>query len=137
MKKTARSVLILAMMALFTSLSSVSVYAQDMNSKIAASIKTANARELSNYFNNTIDLTIPGNEGTYSKGQAEMIVKSFFVKYPPASFTLNHQGKSNDGSHYAIGTYKSGSLEFRAYFLVKVLSGQPLIHQLKFESDKD
>lgn len=113
------------------------VTAQEINSKIAAAIKTANARDLSNYFNNTIDLTIPGNEGTYSKGQAEMIVKSFFVKHPPSSFTLNHQGKSNDGSHYAIGTYKSGATAFRTYFLLKVLSGQPLIHQLKFETDED
>lgn len=137
MKKTTHSGLVFLILVLFTSLLSGSVFAQDLNLKIAAAIKTGNAKELSNYFNNTIDLTIPGNEGTYSKGQAEMIVKSFFVKNPPSSFTLSHQGKSNDGSHYAIGIYKSGGTEFRTYFLLKVLSGQPLIHQLKFESDKD
>lgn len=111
--------------------------AQDVNSKISLAIKSSSATELSKYFNSSIDLTIPGSEGTYSKVQAEQIVKSFFVKYPPVSFTINHQGKSNDGSIYAIGTYKSSSLSFRTYYLAKQISGQLLIHQLKFESRED
>jgi len=110
---------------------------KDINPKIITAIKSANARDLSSWFNNPIDLTIPGSEGTYSKAQAEMIVKSFFQKYPPTSFTVNHQGKSNDGSQYAIGKYVSGSKEFRTYFLLKIISGQPYIHQLKFESDDE
>jgi len=114
-----------------------SLAAQDVNSKITLAIKSSSATELAKYFNNSIDLTIPGSEGTYSKVQAEQIVKSFFVKYPPVSFTINHQGKSNDGSIYAIGTYKSSSLSFRTYYLAKQISGQLLIHQLKFESRED
>ncbi|MFH1121141.1 MAG: DUF4783 domain-containing protein [Bacteroidota bacterium] len=138
MKKKAPSGLTIIMLVILSGLSCNLLYAQkDLNPKIAASIKSANARELSNYFNNPIDLTTPGNEGTYSKAQAEMIVKSFFQKYPPASYTVNHQGKSNDGSLYAIGTYKSGTKEFRTYLLLKLISGQPLIHQLKFESEED
>lgn len=114
-----------------------SIAAQDVNSKITLAIKSSSATELSKYFNNSMDLTIPGSEGTYSKVQAEQIVKSFFAKYPPVSFTINHQGKSNDGSIYAIGTYKSSSQSFRTYYLAKPISGQMLIHQLKFESRED
>ena len=137
MKNAVHYSLISLVVLLLTGACPGTVFGQDVNSRIAAAIKTANARELSSYFNNTIDLTTPGNEGTYSKAQAEMIVKSFFSKDPPSSFTLNHNGKSNDGSHFAIGTYKSGATQFRAYFLVKVMSGQQLIHQLKFESEDD
>ncbi len=114
-----------------------SVRAQDVNSKITSAIKSSNATELARYFNNSIDLTIPDSEGTYSKVQAEQIVKSFFSKYPPVSFTINHQGKSNDGSVYAIGTYKSKTLSFRTYYLAKPIGGQMLIHQLKFESREE
>ncbi|MBK6347933.1 MAG: DUF4783 domain-containing protein [Bacteroidales bacterium] len=138
MKKITPSGYIIVMIVVFSGLFCNSVFSQkDLNPKIASAIKSANARDLSLHFNNPIDLTTPGNEGTYSKAQAEMIVKSFFQKYPPTSFTLNHQGKSNDGSQYAIGTYKSGVTEFRTYLLLKLISGQPLIHQLKFESDED
>lgn len=113
------------------------VYAQDVTSKIAASIRSGNAKELSNYFNQTLDLSAPGSEGTFSKAQAEMIIKNFFVKYPPSSYSQNHQGKSNDGSQYAIGVYKSGNANFRTYFLLRNIGGKPLIHQLKFESEDD
>lgn len=138
MKKIAPSGLVLMLFVILTGIYSNSLIAQnDLNAKLAAAIKSANARDLSEYFNNPIDLTTPGNEGTYSKAQAEMIVKSFFQKYPPTSFSINHQGKSNDGSQYAIGIYKSNAVVFRTYLLLKIISGQPLIHQLKFESDED
>lgn len=115
----------------------MSVSAQDMNGKISQAIKSSNPTELSKYFNNSIDLTIPGSEGTYSKVQAEQIIKSFFTKYPPVSFTINHKGSSNDGSVYAIGTYTSSSITFRTYYLTKSIGGQLLIHQLKFESREE
>lgn len=138
MKKSVQSGLLHITMVILSVLACFSVQAQnDLNPKITAALRSANAKDLSVYFNNPIDLTTPGNEGTYSKAQAEMIVKSFFQKYPPSSFTLSHQGKSNDGSQYAIGSYKSGPNDFRTYLLLKVISGQPLIHQLKFESDED
>ncbi len=138
MKKSAKSGLVFVMLVILSGFCFFPALAQnDLNPKIAAAIRSASARDLSVYFNNPIDLTTPGNEGTYSRAQAEMIVKSFFLKYPPSSFTLNHQGKSNDGSQYAIGSYKSGTNDFRTYLLLKVISGQPLIHQLKFESDEE
>ncbi len=115
----------------------MSVSAQDINGKVSMAIKSSNSTELSKYFNNSIDLTIPGSEGTYSKVQAEQILKSFFTKYPPVSFTINHKGSSNDGSVYAIGTYKSNSVTFRTYYLTKSIGGQLLIHQLKFESREE
>lgn len=113
------------------------LFAQDLNANIASGIKTANAKELGLHFNQTLDLSTPDAEGTYSKAQAEMIVKNFFVKYPPTSYTRNHQGKSNDGSQYAIGVYKSGKNSFRTYYLLKTINGKPLIHQLKFESEDE
>lgn len=113
------------------------LFAQDLNTKIASGFKTGNAKELGLHFNQTLDLSTPDAEGTYSKAQAEMIVKNFFVKYPPTSYTRNHQGKSNDGSQYAIGVYKSGKFSFRTYYLLKTIDGKPLIHQLKFEPEDE
>ena len=136
--KILRSILPFTMLTLLTFfMMTGTVRAQDVNSKITAAIKSSNATELAKYFNNSIDLTIHDSEGTYSKVQAEQIIKSFFVKYPPVSFTINHQGKSNDGSVYAIGTYKSKTLTFRTYYLAKPIGGQLLIHQLKFESREE
>lgn len=108
---------------------------KDIISDISAAIKNGNSTQVASYFNSTIDLTVPDNEGTYSKTQAELILKDFFTKNPPASFTVNHNGSSNDGSLYAIGTYTSGSGSYRTYFLLKKSGSSYLIQKLEFESE--
>ena len=108
---------------------------QDIINEIATAIKSGNAANVSRYFNTTIDLTVPSGEGTYSKTQAEQILKNFFTKNPPKSFSINHQGSSNDGSLFAIGTYISGSTSYRSYFLLKKVASGYVIQQLEFEEN--
>lgn len=124
----------LCVLAFFAFTLSGDALAQVSNDRITHAIQSSKAQELSKYFNNSIDLTIPGSEGTYSKVQAEQIINSFFSKFPLSSYTMNHKGVSNDGSMYAIGTYKSGNKTFRTYYLTKSIDGSLLIHQLKIES---
>ncbi len=125
------------LLVLFSLSMQTKVFSQVTNERISQAIQASNAQELSKFFNNSIDLTIPGSEGTYSKVQAEQIINSFFTKFPITAYTLNHKGESNDGSMYAIGTYKSGNKTFRTYYLSKPVNGVLLIHQLKFESREE
>ena len=106
---------------------------KDIITEIGNAIKSGKAINVSKYFNSTLDLATPNNEGTYSKIQAELILKDFFTKNPPTSFTLNHKGSSTDGSLYAIGTYVSNIGSYRTYFLLKKVSNNYLIQKLEFE----
>ncbi len=99
---------------------------------VSSAIKTGNSKDLAKYFYSSVDLTVPGNEGTFSKSQAEQIVKDFFTKNPPKSFVINHDGTSGDGSQFSIGTYTS-SVSYRTYILVKKFSDTYCIQQLQFE----
>lgn len=114
---------------------SVTVVQEDITASIAAAINSGDSKKLASYFNSSIDLTVPGTDGTYSKSQAEMIVKSFFSKFPPVSFKINQQGSSNEGSQFAIGTMYTKTSTFRTYFLIKKVDNTPLIHQLQFEEE--
>ncbi|MCK9612796.1 MAG: DUF4783 domain-containing protein [Bacteroidales bacterium] len=102
---------------------------------IAAAINSGDAKKLASYFNASIDLTVPGSEGTFSKSQSEMIVKNFFSHYPPLSFVVNQKGSSTEGSLFAIGKLTTKSTTFRTYFLVKKTNNILLIHQLQFEEE--
>ena len=126
---------ILILLAITTTISASLIIfnSNDIIADIGNSIKSGNASSVSKYFNSTLDMTTPDNEGTYSKTQAELILKDFFTKNLPASFTINHQGSSNDGSLYAIGTYVSGTSSFRTYFLLKKVNTSYLIQKLEFE----
>lgn len=107
-----------------------------VSTKISKALKAGNATQLAVYFNASIDLAIPGDEGTYSKKQAEQIMKMFFTNNPVKSFVLEHTGNSNSGSHYLIGSYKCDSNKiFRVYVLIKSRDNKELIQQLQFEEE--
>ncbi|MHC1706157.1 MAG: DUF4783 domain-containing protein [Bacteroidales bacterium] len=108
----------------------------DIQKDISDAIRAGNVTVLARFFNSSIDLSLPGNENTYSKSQAEIIVKDFFTKNPPLSFTVNHTGSSRDGSVYFIGTYVSKvNKSYRTYCLVKKNGDKFLIQQLQFEPE--
>jgi len=135
MKKTSILVIFSLFLTLLLSAETITPVPPGVNESIAAAIKVGNSSELAKYFNNTVEIQIPGNEGTFSKNQAEMIMKEFFAKNSPAGFSTNQQGSSNGGAQFIIGTYKSGKLVFHVYILVKPVAGKMLIQQLHFENE--
>jgi len=102
---------------------------------ITAAIKAGNSVELANYFAPTLEIILPGSDGTFSKAQAEMIMKNFFAKSVPISFVVNQKGNSAGGAQFMIGTYKSKSEKLNVYILLKPVSNQLLIQQMHFEAD--
>jgi len=135
MKKLSMLVIFSMLLAFAASAETILPASPGVIESIAASIKGANSGELAKYFSNTLEIMIPGKEGTFSKNQAEMIMKDFFTKNPATSFATNQQGSSNGGAQFMIGTYKSGKVIFHVYVLVKPVAGQMLIQQLHFESE--
>ena len=107
---------------------------QQLFDEIAGSIRTGNAGDVARYMNTNVDLTILNQEGVYSKAQAEVVLRDFFAKNQPKSFTIIHQGASKEGAKYAIGNMTTASgAGFRVYIFLKQASGSLLIHELRFE----
>lgn len=107
-----------------------------INEDIVTAFRTGNAAGVSKYLNPTVDLSLPGHESTCSKQQAEQILKTFFTKYPPKSFKINHQGASRDGSQFYIGSYVSDKgTSFRIYFLMKKQGNIQLIQQIQIDEE--
>jgi len=53
--------------------------ATPITDSLATAFKTGNSSEIAKYFNNSVDLSIPGNEGVYSNTQAKLILKTFYT----------------------------------------------------------
>jgi pyridoxal/pyridoxine/pyridoxamine kinase len=109
--------------------------AADTFDEVVAAIKSANAAEVSKYFNSNVELTIFTSEGVYSKQQAEIIVKNFFAGNPPKNVVIQHKGSSAQGSKYAIANYECAQGKYRVYIFMKESAGKMLIHELRFEKE--
>jgi hypothetical protein len=99
---------------------------------IVLAFKTGSSKELGKYLNANVELAILENEDVYSKTQAELLLKDFFLKHTPTNFIIIHEG-GKEGSRYAIGTLSTNKGDFRVYFLLKTQQGNSVIHQLRIE----
>ena len=99
---------------------------------IANAIRSGDAKSVSRYFSSSVDLTLIGQEDVYSKAQAEQILKDFFNKNTPRSFSIIHRGESKDGAKYAIGNLTTSNGNYRVYYYFKVASGSVNIQELRF-----
>ncbi|MDH4057353.1 MAG: DUF4783 domain-containing protein [Cyclobacteriaceae bacterium] len=119
------------MICLFASTQGVA-QADNVIDQVKESIKAGSAKELSKYLNASVDVTIEGKPDTYSKAQAEFVLRDFFKANPPNEFTIIHQGSSKGGQPFAIGQYKSGSNTFRVWMKIKTVSNQSLVQEISF-----
>lgn len=109
-------------------------FSREIPDQIISSFNKGDAASLSQYFNQTIELTYFEKEEIYSKTQAEIILRDFFSKNPPKEFKILHEG-GKEASKYAIGQYISGSKTYRITFLLKTINSKIFIHQLRIENE--
>lgn len=100
--------------------------------QVKESIKAGSAKELAKYLNTTVDVTIDGKPSSYSKAQAEFVLRDFFKANPPSEFNIIHQGSSKGGQPFAIGHYKSGDSIYRVWMKIKTVGNQSLVQEISF-----
>jgi hypothetical protein len=104
--------------------------------EIASYIRNGNAKGLSAHFDTMVELKAGDKEGTFSKVQAEQIMKDFFSQYPPKSFSFVHDGPSaGNNASYAIGKYVSGSKKFRTSVYLRKKGDKMVIQEISFENE--
>lgn len=113
----------------------VNVFALSLPNSIINALKSGNASQLSSFMGNSIDLSIPENEGMYSKAQSELILKTFFSKHPPTNFKVMNNGDAKNNTHYSIGTLNTNNGNYRVYILYKEVNNIATILELRIESD--
>jgi len=107
----------------------------DPSSEIIEVIRKGNVDELGTYFNDMVDLNIPGFKELYSKTQAIRIIKDFLSNRPISKVTVNREGNSPDGSKYTMGSMTAGGKKFSLFFLIRKDKGEYRICQLQIQVD--
>ncbi|MBS1680757.1 MAG: DUF4783 domain-containing protein [Bacteroidetes bacterium] len=109
--------------------------AQSIFAPMKNALKAGDAKELMKYFNSSVDLNLEGEVNTYSKAQAEFVLRDFFKKHSPTDFTIAHTGSSKAGLQFAIGKYTSGSDNYNVLMRVREVQKNYLIHEISFTKE--
>jgi hypothetical protein len=100
---------------------------------VIGAIRSGDADELSKYFDDNVELTLPVKSDSYSKAQAQVILKDFFGNNSVKGFELKHKGDS-PGGHYCIGTLQTKSGSFRAHVFMKAKGSKEVVKEIRFTS---
>ncbi len=129
------------MKAIFTSLLVAclivtSSFAQSDNlDGVIGALRTGNAAEMAKYFDDNVELTLPVKSDSYSKAQAQVIIKDFFTNNGVKTFELKHKGDSpNGGQRFCIGTLQTKSGNFRVHVFMKLKGNKEVVKEIRFQS---
>ena len=111
------------------------VEAQTIFAPMKDAVKAGDASELAKYLNTSIDLNLEGEVNTYSKAQAEFVLRDFFKKHTPDDFSIVHTGSSKGGLQFAIGKYQSGADNYNVLMRVREVGKAFLIHEMSFTKE--
>ncbi len=103
---------------------------------ITQAIGNGNADKLGMYFDDKVEVAVLDQEDVYNKTQAVGVVKGFFSKNQPRSFSQVHQGTSpGKDSEYCIGNLVTNGATFRVYIYMKVEGNKHFIQELRFDKE--
>ncbi|HMI77196.1 MAG TPA: DUF4783 domain-containing protein [Ferruginibacter sp.] len=125
MKRFFTLLAVTAMFCSFTLFSSID--------EVISAMKTGNSSEVAKFFDNTVELNMPGKSNSYSKSQAELVLKDFFTSNTVKNFEIIHKGE-NSGSQYCIGTLVTKAGSFRTTIFMKQKGDKQVLQEITFEN---
>lgn len=102
--------------------------------EVIGALRSGNASQLSNYFDENVGLTLPDKSDSYSKAQAQLIVKDFFNNNGVKGFELKHKGDGTGGSQYCVGTLQTSAGNYRTNVFMKMKNGKEVVKEIRFQS---
>ena len=95
-------------------------------------LRAGNASQVSKFFDNTVEIALPDRSNSYSKSQAELVLRDFFSNTVVKNFEVLHKG-DNSGSQFCIGTLQTRTGEYRVTFYMKQKGDRMVLQELRFE----
>lgn len=103
---------------------------------VSGHFRTGNSKEIARYFNASVELNIASETDTYSKAQAEQILRDFFNKNMPVNSSVIHLINTNPNYQIGILSVLTKTVKYRVTVTFKKTSGDFLITELRIEGDK-
>ena len=102
--------------------------------EITQAFSKGNASAVAKFFDSSVDVTIMDKSDTYSKSQAEQVLKSFFSKNSVSGFKVLHNVDSKSGSSESmVGQLTAGGKSYRVYVLIASSDSSKIIQEISIK----
>ncbi len=109
------------------------VHALNLPQGIVEALENGDAKNMSKYFNSSIELIFSQSQGVYAKSQAEQILKNFFDNNGPVfKYKHIHHTSSKDNTQY---NYIGQLYTSKGTYRVNIYMKNQCIHQMRIESN--
>lgn len=146
MNRSIQKNLFLLSLAFFAAFASFPAFAQQARGSIVAkqdvftlaetAIRIGDSKELTKHLGDLVELNFMDEKNSYSRTQAEFVLRDFFSKYPAESFRYDHKTTSETGLQFTIGTYTfEGGGKFRVHMLLKKSDSNYVIDMIDFTKE--
>ncbi len=99
---------------------------------VVNALKKGNADQLLKYVDKTVNITLPDKTNTFSKSQAELVLKDFFKNNAVKDFELTAQNNTSK-VQYISGTLQTQSGDYKTTIYIKQKADKQFLHEIKFE----
>ncbi len=102
--------------------------------EVTKALYSGDVSKVAKHFDKLVDIKINREQSTYSKSQAEMVLKNFFNKNDIKSFSLKHKGAaSSDNSVFVIGELNTNYGLYKVYLFFKQKENAYYLQELRID----
>jgi len=127
-----RYVLLIFMLMLLES----GTHAQTVPTGLVEAIQKGDAKAMSDYFHQSLEISILEKDHMASKNQATRIMEDFFKAHPPTAFSISFEGAKED-SKYAIGALSTKDANYRINLFFMLKEDKRLVYYLSIEKESE
>jgi hypothetical protein len=100
---------------------------------VATAFRSGNVNQLSPYLDLRVDISLPDKSDTYSKSQAEMVIRDFFSTHSVRNFKILQQGESGDFI-FCSGILQTQSGNYRTTLFFRQKGEKQFLQEIRFQS---
>ncbi len=105
-------------------------------SDVFNAFKRGNATQLSTFFDNNVILDMGDKQISYSKRQAELVIKDFFLINPVKNFEVLKVANKANLTEYCLGNLNTVNGLFHTTFYIKQMGNRQFIEEIHFEKQQ-
>ena len=102
---------------------------------VVSALKVGDASRMSKYFDNLVDISVNDRSHSYSRSQAELVMRDFFNSNDVTNFQVVYKSAGTD-VEYCMGKLTTRHGEFRTSFSLKNRGDRKLIQEITFDGDQ-